>query len=175
MVKWSSQCMRCISQSSDDLLTARDFTWRSRKRHLSHYCAAPKRLIDRLQITIDISKIIYVSTNKCMSISATALLLSEFSVFFFSLAWWTLLKNFGKKLKTQMFFEIFSSPFLLRSLVLKVISIWLNLETPPNLNQVEMSYVIHIININSFGLPGKKVKKYYDKMKNAFSEFVFKC
>ena len=40
--------------------------------------------------------------------------------------------------------------------VWKAISTWLNLVTPSNLNQVEISYVILIININSFGLPEKK-------------------
>ena len=42
--------------------------------------------------------------------------------------------------------------------VSKAISTWLILVAPSNLNQVEMSYVILVININSFGLPEKKVK-----------------
>ena len=41
-------------------------------------------------------------------------------------------------------------------LLWKAISTWLNLVTLPNLNQMEMSHVILIISINSFGLPEKK-------------------
>ena len=46
-------------------------------------------------------------------------------------------------------------------LLWKAISTWLNLVTLPNLNQVEMSHVILIININAFGLPEKKKSSLY--------------